>query len=146
MYDTILVPVDGSAASDRAVDHASRLAGIHDAELHVLNVVEFAQARAAGGTVTGISDHTAETMADQGAAIVERAAERIPEEHAVETAVEEGTPSDRIQEHAVSTGVDLVVMGTHGRTGLERLALGSTAERVVRITQLPVLTVSPPES
>jgi nucleotide-binding universal stress UspA family protein len=144
VYDGILVPVDGSAASDHAVDHAGRLALAHDAGLHVLHAVEFAQARAARGTTTGVSEQTVEAMAEQGEAVVEAAAARVPDGRPVETTVADGVPSAVIGEHAADPVIDLVVLGTRGRTGLERLALGSTAERVVRTAPGPVLTVHPP--
>ncbi|TKX83377.1 universal stress protein, partial [Halorubrum sp. SS5] len=59
----------------------------------------------------------------------------------VETAVVEGSPSREIITHAEEAGCDLVVMGTHGRGGIDRLLLGSVAEKVVRGSSVPVLTV-----
>ncbi|MFB6206823.1 MAG: universal stress protein [Haloglomus sp.] len=142
VYDSILVPVDGSDASGQAVEHASQLAQEHDARLHLVTVVEFPEARAVGAA-DSLSDQAVETMADQGETLVEQAAAGVPDELSVVTVVEEGTPSETITEHAASLDADLIVMGSHGRSGLERLALGSTTERVVRRADVPVLTVHP---
>lgn len=59
----------------------------------------------------------------------------------IETAIEDGTPHRAILEYADDEGVDLIVMGTHGRSGLDRYLLGSVTERVVRGAEIPVLTV-----
>lgn len=59
------------------------------------------------------------------------------------TGVHEGSPSETIVEYAGNHGIDMIVMGTQGRTGLDRYLLGSTAARVLRRAELPVLTVKP---
>ena len=71
------------------------------------------------------------------AAVGSVAGDRVP----VETAVFEGSPSRKIVRYAEREGCDLIVMGTHGRGGIDRLLLGSVAERVVRSSEVPVLTV-----
>jgi len=65
---------------------------------------------------------------------------------AVEIVVEEGVPSQRISHYAERLNVDLIAMGTHGRSGVDRLLLGSTAERVLPVAFCPVLTVHTPEA
>lgn len=62
----------------------------------------------------------------------------------VETAVEYGHPATEIRSYVESTGVDLVVVGTHGRSGIERYLLGSVAEKLVRTAPVPVMTVRIP--
>jgi len=62
---------------------------------------------------------------------------------AVDTASEQGVPYEDIVRYAAEHAIDLIVMGTHGRHGLRRLAMGSVAERVVRNAHVPVLTVPP---
>ena len=59
--------------------------------------------------------------------------------------VREGAPADEIDEVARDRAADVIVMGTHGRTGLRRLVAGSTAERVVRTSQVPVMTIRHPD-
>jgi len=65
----------------------------------------------------------------------------VPSDVPLETTTVEGSPAREIVDHAASIGADLVVMGTHGRSGVDRLLLGSVAERVVRSSPVPVLTV-----
>ncbi|WP_276259361.1 universal stress protein [Haloglomus litoreum] len=135
MYDTILVPTDGSEAATAALDHAADLADEHDAEVHLLYVTEspaIAPTPAAGGVLEALERH--------GEEIVDEAAERLRNRR-VHTAVARGSPHRAILDYAASNDVDLVVMGTHGRTGLSHALLGSVAERVVRLSPVPVLTV-----
>jgi nucleotide-binding universal stress UspA family protein len=136
VYDEILVPTDGSEASAGALDHAIELARTYDARLHVLYVVE----------PVYTADYDARTIADameaEGTETTTELAERA-EAAGVEAtgAVEFGTPHRKILECADERGVDLIVMATHGRTGLDRYLLGSVTEKVVRTAEIPVLTV-----
>ena len=137
MYDRILLPTDGSRGNSRAVKQAIGLADATGAELHILFVAE------------DIS-YAPEMMDDQVQAklrqIGEEAIEDIRERadatgvH-LETAIENGIPHREILEYADKEGIDLIVMGTHGRSGLDRYLLGSVTERVVRTAEIPVLTV-----
>jgi nucleotide-binding universal stress UspA family protein len=139
VYDRILLPTDGSEGINRAADEAIALAAEVGAELHVLFVVEEIP-------------HAPEMMGDQLAAqlrqIGENAIEDIRERAAdagadidIETAIDDGIPHQAILQHADEADIDLVVMGTHGRSGLDRYLLGSVTERVVRAADVPVLTV-----
>ena len=138
MYDRILVPTDGSPGADRVVDHAAELAAIHGAELHAIYVVN--TAGYAGLPADTAIEGLGPMLHDQGEAALDRAAGRI-EDVPFERVLVDGTPSTAIVEHAESEGCDLIVMGTHGRGGINRLLLGSVAERVVRTSSVPVLTV-----
>jgi len=143
MYSEILLPTDGEPASEVALEHAVELADRYDARLHVLYVVDTAAyASFDAGAETIVS-----ALKEQGEAAVESAVETA-EAAGVPTvsAVVSGSPHAEIVEYAADEGVDLVVMGTHGRTGLDRYLLGSVTERVVRTTETPVLTVHPPEA
>ncbi|MDS0475616.1 universal stress protein [Natrinema sp. 1APR25-10V2] len=139
MYDRILVPTDGSPEVERALEYAFDLARSHDATVRALYVVN----------VTGYSGLPMETalegisdaLHEEGRAAVERAAALAPDGVTVETDVLEGSPSHAIVEAADPGECDLIVMGTHGRGGIDRLLLGSVAERVVRRASVPVLTV-----
>ena len=78
---------------------------------------------------------------------VEDLAERAKDRDlSVETAVREGEPSKEIVEQAMDSDVDLIVVGTHGRGGFERALLGSVADKVVRTSHVPVVTVNPSDS
>ncbi|RQG96481.1 universal stress protein [Natrarchaeobius chitinivorans] len=140
MYDCILVPTDGSSEVEHALEYAFDLAAAHDATIRAIYVVN---AAGYGGLPMetaweGISD----ALREEGRAAVERVEKIAPEDVHVETAVLEGSPSRVIVEEATPGTCDLVVMGTHGRGGIDRLLLGSVTERVVRNAQVPVLTVN----
>ena len=138
MYERILVPTDGSDAVDAAVDHAIDLAETYGAEVHAVYVVDTA-------ALAAEMDYpqVVEALEAEGSRAV-----RAVEEQAtaagfdrVRTAVLRGTPHAAILEYAEDNDVDLIVMGTHGRSGLDRYLLGSVTEKVVRKSDVPVLTV-----
>ncbi|WP_228546098.1 universal stress protein [Halegenticoccus tardaugens] len=140
LYHRILVPTDGSAEGERAVSHAVDLAEVHGSTVHALYVIN--TANFAGLPMESSWEGIDEMLRrDAEKAIAEVA--RIAEDRGVpiETAVVEGTPSREIVRYAEREGCDLVVMGTHGRGGIDRLLLGSVAEKVVRGSNVPVMTV-----
>ncbi|MFB6311034.1 MAG: universal stress protein [Salinirussus sp.] len=141
MYDLIVVPVDGSTAGRAAVEHAARLAAVHDAAVHVVHVIE----PQAGHESTGPEITAAlEQIGEQALTDAEAAAHDAGLE-TIETLMRRGQPYREIVAYAEEAGADLIVMTTHGRTGVERLLLGSVAEKVVRLSRVPVLTVRPDE-
>ncbi|MFC4359465.1 universal stress protein [Halobium salinum] len=143
MYEHILLPTDGSESAEAAIDHAIDLAVRYDATLHVLYVVD----TAAFGDLPHDTSVVLEGFEEVGRAAVERVADRARETGVpVETDLVHGLPRDEIVDYVEAEGIDLVVMGTHGRTGLGRMVLGSTTERVVRRSPVPVVTVRHPES
>lgn len=141
MYERILVPVDGSEASMDAVSHAAALAAVHGADVHVLNAVEPQMAVESGGVdiASALEEVGEQAIADAESVLGEAGIE------AVETALQTGTPHRQIVDYAEQHDADLIVMGTHGRTGLGRLLLGSVTERVVRTSPVPVMTIRPVE-
>jgi len=124
MYDTILLPTDGHPRTPQAIEHALNVAELADATVHLISVetpeVTEAEARAA-------VDAADDMAADRG----------IP----TRTTVLAGRPYEEILEYAQRIGVDLIVMGTQGRSGLDRFMLGSVTERVLRTSDVPVLAV-----
>jgi nucleotide-binding universal stress UspA family protein len=136
MTSHVLVPFDGSALSKRALDHA--LAGTAT-RITVLTVVDPLDAFYR-------SDATGETWYESAMATADARLERV-REHAAGTDVElrtetvVGSPGREIVDFVTAHDVDLVVMGSHGRTGLSRVLLGSVAERVVRRSPVPVTVV-----
>ena len=140
MYDRILIPTDGSECADSAVEHALDIAAQYDAELHVLSVVD---SRDVSHSAPAISpEQVQQTLRDRAESVVESVAERAEAAGVtVVTAVEPGIPDDVVVEYAADEDCGLIVMGTHGRTGLERYLLGSVTERTVRRSSVPVLTV-----
>ncbi|MFB6218321.1 MAG: universal stress protein [Halobacteriaceae archaeon] len=137
MYDDILVPTDGSEGVQRAIDHGIDLAALTDATVHALFVVDTAEATAVPDaewlTVEGALEEAGErAVAD----VADRARERGVD---VTTEVRHGAPHEGIVAYADEHDVDLVVMGTHGRSGIDRVILGSVTENVIRETERPVL-------
>lgn len=140
MYETILVPTDGSDAAERALDPALTLAA-PGATVHVLSVVD-----AADLGLTTPTDADLEEIRSGIRTASERAVERLAERAraagvAAETDVRVGVPHEVVRAVADERGVDLVAMGTHGRSGLAHALLGSTTERVLRRSSVPVLVV-----
>jgi len=138
MYDDILVPTDGSAGMGRVIDHAESLAREHGATVHGLYVVDTASWT--GLPMESSFEGVGEALREQGESAL-RQLERRVGEAPVRTETREGSPARLIVEFAAEEECDLVVMGTHGRSGVDRLLLGSVAERVVRSAPVPVLTV-----
>lgn len=139
-YTDVLVPTDGSEGAEVAVDHGVELAGLVGADVHGLYVTDVR------ATVPNVDDGSQTAILEQLASEGKRAAEYVEtaaNEAGVEarTAVVRGTPYAQIREYVVEHDVDLIAMGTHGRTGIERYLLGSVAEKVVRTADVPVLTV-----
>jgi len=162
MYDDILYPTDGSEGAAAALDTCRGIATAYDATVHVLYVMEqgtihgFAgeiEVTGTGGPGAGeargesgvLPEHTKseEVQAEAreyGTALVEEVAEQLGDVE-TRTEVRHGAPHEAVVDYTDAHGIDLIVMGTRGRTGLERYLLGSVAERVIRTSDVPVLTV-----
>jgi nucleotide-binding universal stress UspA family protein len=141
-YERVLVTTDGSSAADAAVDHAVAVTDAFDATLHALYVVNI-EALAAGPTAappTELLDQFRERGEEATGEIADRAADAGVE---TVTAVYEGFPGPAILDYADEKEMDLIAMGTHGRTGIDRIMLGSTTERTIRRSPVPVMSVHP---
>lgn len=137
MYDDILVPTDGSDGVQAAIEHAIELASMADATVHGLYVVDTADATAVpeGKWVT-----IAETLEEAGEQAVEEIEQQASEAGVTATgAVVKGKPHEEITSYATENEIDLIVMGTHGRSGLDRVLLGSVTDKVIRQADVPVL-------
>jgi nucleotide-binding universal stress UspA family protein len=137
-YSDVLVPTDGSDGAAAAIDPAVDIARTYDARLHALSVVD---AMAMGIDVR--SAGIAERLEDAARTAVETVEERAAAASvsAIDTDVEYGTPYREIRSYVDANDIDLVVMGTHGRSGIERYLLGSVAEKTVRTSPVPVMTI-----
>jgi nucleotide-binding universal stress UspA family protein len=144
MYDDVLLPTDGSATAEGAVEHAVDLADRHGARLHAVFVVDLGRPNVGPGTVSGLRE-VVDAVREEGdeatAAVAERAREAGVE--ATAAVVEHERPPDAILRYARTNGADAIVMGTQGRSGLQRWLVGSVAERVVRSSPVPVMLVPP---
>jgi nucleotide-binding universal stress UspA family protein len=134
----ILVPTDFSAPSQQAMTYAFELAQKVGAKLSLLHVIEVP----VYAIEVSLPLEDLEQDARRGLArlLPEAAAAHVD----VTRLVAMGVPYEQILEMATAEQVDLIVMATHGRTGLRRLAMGSVAERVVRMAPCPVLTIRSP--
>lgn len=142
MYKEILVPTDGSDAASRALDHALDLASQYDARIHALYVID----SSAYATLEAGTDVVVNALEEEGQATIETVVDRT-EGKGVEVATEviTGTVHKTIIKYAEGHDIDLIVMGTHGRRGLDRYLLGSVTEKVVRASTVPVLTIQATE-
>ncbi|MFD1633757.1 universal stress protein [Haloplanus ruber] len=145
-YERILVPTDGSDGVERAIGHAIAVAEIHDATVHglyVLNSDAYAglAMESSWESVDGLLREDAEAAVTRVREIAVERSETDEPTVPVRTAVVEGKPSREIVRYAEANDCDLVVMGTHGRGGIDRLLLGSVAEGVIRASSVPVTTV-----
>jgi nucleotide-binding universal stress UspA family protein len=141
MYDRILAPTDGSDPATAAVQHALDLAATTGATVHAVYVLDTRT-----GFLTVSKDEVRGALRDVGedaATATLDEVERLAADADVDlvTEVLEGAPDQAILDYADDHDVDLVVVGTHGRTGLERRLLGSITERVIGGASVPVTAV-----
>lgn len=145
MYKKILVPLDGSATSNLALDHAIALARLSGGSVVLFHVIEelaysngFERPKIYIEQVRPRFIATSQTILDEASA-------RLRQEGVnVETLLLESggkRASELIAEQAKASGCDIVILGTHGRRGVERLLMGSDAEQVARIASVPVMLV-----
>jgi len=142
MFKHIIVPIDGSDFSLQAVDLAASLAKEQGANCTVFMVVDIVQAAALASATPDLVNAWFKTLEEQAEAAVSAAVSRM-RSAGVEAngEIAEGYPPDLIMDVAKRNQADLIVMGSHGRSGLKRLFLGSVAESVLRTSLIPVLIV-----
>ena len=146
----ILMPVDYSDASREAVKYACYLASKLGARLDVVHVwdrpayvsdtVVVAQP---GGKPKSLADMIRENAESEMKEFLQGC--QVPAGVELTSHLESGEPASTILKVAEQQGVDMVIVGTHGRTGVRHLLLGSIAEKLVRLSPVPVLTVPPPD-
>lgn len=143
----VLVATDFGEASDAALAYGRALARTFGATLHVLHVVDDVYVRLGGDAYAAVLPE------------LQQDTERLAKQRLAELVVDNDTPplqtepvvltasatASAIVDYAASTNIDLIVVGTHGRTAVAHLLMGSVAERVVRTAHCPVLTVRHPE-
>lgn len=129
--DSVFIPTDGSAAADVAVSHTMAIADHFGATVHVLYVIR------SGRGLPSPSDSERAKAEEVVGSVAEKADQR---EVDVKTHVQAGSPHDRIRSFISEHGIDLVTMGTYGRSGVKRYLLGSVTEKVLRTSEAPVIT------
>jgi nucleotide-binding universal stress UspA family protein len=143
MFKHILVGLDGSDCSHRALDLAVKLVREQEARCTVCTVVDIVRAASSMTFAPGdIVNEWIATLNQDAREFETQAVQKYSDPRVnIESVVVEGYPSQAIIDVAKKKGADLIVMGSHGRSGLKRLWLGSVAESVVREAPVPVLIV-----
>ena len=150
MYQRILVPIDGSATSHRGLAEAIALARVTGGRLHLLHVVDELSFALAADGFSGMSVDLLSLLREGGtkilaAAVAEVEAAGLPVDGVLKDSLA-GRVSDLVLAEAVEWPADLIVIGTHGRRGFERMLMGSVAENLVRIAATSLLLVRQPEA
>jgi len=143
MFENILLPTDGSDVASAAAARAIALAKLAGAELHVVFVVEpYAYTGIGAANSAGLQEYLAASQrrASEALAPFSSLAQREGVTLSTET-VEGSSPAEQIVETAHRCGADLIVMGSHGRTGVARVVLGSVAAKVLVLAPMPVMIV-----
>lgn len=142
-FEKVLLPTDGSEESEKALDAAVDLARAYDGTVHVVYVVDIG----VDTDYESVSNLMGELESSRKLEeIGEEATESLEaklEERDVNSEIEivRGVPHREINSYADEKDMDVIVMSTHGRTGLDRMLLGSVTEKVVRSSDIPVMTV-----
>ena len=138
----ILVPTDFSPGVESALRWASGLSAAFGAKLEIVHVLDLSMSGVAGlpSELAAVSamGQLVDQLREESKAEMAKVGARYPQ---AKTRIREGSPRTGVLDAARELGADLIVMGTHGRTGLAHIFFGSVAEYVVRQSLIPVLTV-----
>ncbi len=153
MFNDILVPLDGSELSERALPMAQNLAQSYKATVHLIHMVSREHELGAGrgdGSVQSaeyemdLASRLTESRLNRGKTYLEQKGSQLRDagiKIEAELAVKTGEPAQNIIDYVKEHSIDLVVISTHGHGGLRRLFLGSVTDRVIRSCEAPVLIV-----
>lgn len=145
MFKKILVPSDGSGLARRAAEYAANLAQVHGAQIVGVYVIDpFPYIGIGDASAVGLQAYMAEAKAAATQSL--ESLQQICEAHGVAfqgDTIERNVTYEGILETAEAEGVDLVVMGSHGRKGVQALILGSVAQKVLTHAKVPVLIIKP---
>lgn len=142
MGKDLLVPLDQSPPAQAALTHA--VTEFPDATITLLHVINPMEPRYQGPiSAAGVADQWYDERKETATELFDEARANLPVDTppTITTTIEMGTPAHTIVEYARETDVDHIIMGSHGRSGVSRLLLGSVAERVVRQSPVPVTVV-----
>ncbi len=145
MYERMLLPVDGSEVSNHAAEEGFKLAAILGSQATLLFVIDMT-ITSLPGEESGLANYEVvyNSFKEYGGKILDTLVESGKKRGvSVRTAIAEGDVHDEIIKYADLKKVNLIVMGTHGRRGLNRLLLGSVAGSVTRRAHCPVLLIRP---
>jgi nucleotide-binding universal stress UspA family protein len=144
-FHKILVPTDFSKAAEHALERAVELAKLAQGEIHLMHAYELPTKVGAVDVPLAIPQEFFDQMRDTAQRYVDEGVKRASAQGVkVYGYLTCATPARAILDAADEIGADLIVMGTHGHTGIKHLLLGSVAERIVRLAHCPVMTVKSP--
>lgn len=142
IYKRILVPVDGSSCSEKAVKTAVNVAARYEAELHTIFVISDMVVDNFKRLGKSQAKEVLDSLKDEGRKYFRDVKDTAKEWNLkVVEAIQEGFPADEIVTYAKKNKIDLIVMGTHGRRVGTRPLIGSTADRVIHLAPCPILIV-----
>jgi len=139
LFKKILIATDGSKRTQNAVEMGLKIAKEQGSKVYAVYVVDTVTFTSIPMDVTW--ENMYQLLKDEGEDAVKAVKDAAPAGVEVDTHVLEGNPAVEITKYAVDNGVDLIVMGTLGKSGIDRILLGSTAEKVIRIAGCPVLVI-----
>lgn len=143
----ILLPTDLSPTSLSASDYAVELAVKYGAKIHLLHVLEKTPPILAIRSLDLSEEKILKSFEEEGKKLLETAAKKIkkgrPENFEIELVLKKGIDYEQIVKYSKDHKIDLIVIATHGRTGLLHTLLGSVAEKVIRYAKCPVLVITP---
>ena len=143
---SILVPLDLSDYAGHALPYAAELASTYDAALHLLHVVDTQWVAVSGGIAfPEYGDNLLQRFEEDAARSLTQVAGGLAASLQTTTVVRVGPPHVQVVQYAREQDIDLIVLATHGRSGLQHALIGSVAEKVVQMAPCPVLTVKHPE-
>lgn len=143
-FENILFPIDFSECSERVFPDALEAAKRFDAKLHLLFVARDISYLATINVARNLLMNTVAEIARAGENKMEAFCDKsLGDFSNYEAKVVIGNPAEEILKFAHEQGIDLIIMGTHGRKGLDRILMGSVADHVLKHSAVPVLTVNP---
>jgi nucleotide-binding universal stress UspA family protein len=146
MYRKIMVPLDGSSLAECALEHAREIAqGCNIPVIELVTVVKTFFWWESDITDPAIYQQVADDEKAKGQEYLKKEAAQLGKSgFTVKTVILEGSAAEQLINYARDNGVDLILMTTHGRSGISRFALGSVTDKVVRAVSVPVLIIAPP--
>ena len=150
MYQRILVPIDGSSTAERGLTEAIRLARLTGGRLRLVHVIDELSFALTMDAYAGYAGDWLKELRSDATKLLEAARTKAAEEKVEADIVLldnfKGTVHDQVIAEAAASQAELIVIGTHGRRGLGRWVMGSSAEHILRMSPVPVLLVRAPES
>ncbi|VTU36421.1 Putative universal stress protein [Variovorax sp. PBS-H4] len=150
MYQRILVPVDGSATSTRGLEEAIQLARLTQGRLRLFHVIDELSFALAMDAYSGYAGDWLNVLREQGRRILDEGKAKA-QAAGVDAEAQlcdsfSGSVHQMVNDEAAKWPAQLIVLGTHGRRGVGRVVMGSSAEHILRYASVPVLLVRAPES